>query len=202
MGRRSIHTAEELRELILTATSDLIETEGFAGLSAREIARRIGYSPGTLYNVFDNLDDLVLTIEGRLLDRLSEALSALPPSDDPLTRLKQLTSTYIKFTHNNPKLWNLLFEHHLQNGQDVPAWYMQKLETLYDFVEFELGRLFGGVSQARVKQAGRVIWSSVHGITSLSTNSKLSMVTPEVATEMVEDLIDNYIGGLRKSLSA
>jgi len=51
MGRRSIHSAEELRELIIQAATDIVERDGLAGLSAREIAKRIGYSPGTLYNV-------------------------------------------------------------------------------------------------------------------------------------------------------
>ena len=58
MGRRSSHTAEELRELILDASTALISEGGLASLSAREVARRIGYSPGTLYNVFENLDDV------------------------------------------------------------------------------------------------------------------------------------------------
>ena len=31
---------------------------GFGGFSAREVARRIGYSVGTIYNVFDSLDHL------------------------------------------------------------------------------------------------------------------------------------------------
>ena len=42
MGRRSTHTPQQLRELILDAAQDIIEAQGIAGLSAREIARRIG----------------------------------------------------------------------------------------------------------------------------------------------------------------
>ncbi len=78
MGRRSSHTPEELRELIIQAATDLIEHGGLTGLSAREIARKIGYSPGTLYNVFADIDDLILTIEYRLLERLSLRLADVP----------------------------------------------------------------------------------------------------------------------------
>src|SRR5262245_47845907 len=88
MGRRSLHTADELRELIIGASTELIEEAGFAGLSAREIARRINYSPGTLYNSFENLDELVLIIEGRLLDRLLDRLSAVPEGHDPRERVQ------------------------------------------------------------------------------------------------------------------
>ena len=34
MGRRSVHTADELRELILGASTELIETNGLAGLDS------------------------------------------------------------------------------------------------------------------------------------------------------------------------
>ena len=60
MGRRSTHSPQQLRELILDAAQEIIDVHGLAGLSAREIARRIGYSPGTIYNMFDNLDDCLL----------------------------------------------------------------------------------------------------------------------------------------------
>lgn len=196
VGRRSIHTAEELRELILNATTELIETEGLAGFSAREIARRIGYSPGTLYNVFDNLDDLILTIEGRLLDRLAASLQAVPDTDHPRQRLKNLAMAYLRFTQENPKLWNLLFEHHMQTGAAIPEWYTGKLNNLLAEVERELGRLMPDPNSGQAKRAARVLWAGVHGITSLSTADKLSTVTADAAGSLVEDLIDHYLGGL------
>ena len=196
MGRRSIHTAEELRELILNSTTELIESEGLAGLSAREIARRIGYSPGTLYNVFKNLDDLILTIEGRLLDRLDLALKAVPPSDQPRQRIKSLAMAYLQFTHDNPKLWNLLFEHHMQAGANIPSWYQEKLENLLAEVERELTRLMPNTSKETLQRAVRVLWAGVHGITSLSTTDKLAIITTEAAPPLVEDLIDRYLDGL------
>ena len=75
MGRRSTHTPQQLRELILDAAQEIIDVHGLAGLSAREIARRIGYSPGTIYNMFDNLDDVVRNVEARVLDALNQRLS-------------------------------------------------------------------------------------------------------------------------------
>ena len=196
MGRRSIHTADELRELILNATTELIETEGLSGLSAREIARRIGYSPGTLYNVFDNLDHLVLTIEGRLLDRLASALEGVPTTMGPRERLKSIAIAYLNFTHDNPKLWNLLFEHHMQTPAEIPDWYTEKLEKLLGEVERELGRLMPNAEKAQLKRAARVLWAGVHGITSLSTTDKLSVVTTDAAGPLVEDLIDHYLNGI------
>ena len=200
MGRRSVHTAEELRELILQASTELIEHHGLGGLSAREIARRIDYSPGTLYNVFQNLDDLVLTIEGRLLDSLSEKLdqaAALYP--DPGQRILRLAEAYLQFTHANPKLWNLLFEHRLPAGHEIPQWYQQKLEGLMARVEEALAPVMKEADPIAVKRAARVLWAGVHGITSLSTAEKLSTVTTEGAAALVDDLVRTYLAGLGRS---
>lgn len=196
MGRRSSHTAEELRELILEASTELINEGGLAQLSAREVARRIGYSPGTLYNVFQNLDDLVLTIEGRMLDRLSAKLAQVKTSGSPSDHILEMARVYLRFTHDHPRLWNLLFEHHLPANQDIPGWYQQKLNGLMGHVEAALAPMMPNADKDRVRRAASVLWAGVHGITSLSTADKLSTVTADGASALVDDLVRTYLHGL------
>jgi AcrR family transcriptional regulator len=198
VGRRSSHTAEELRELIVDASTALIREGGLANLSAREIARRIGYSPGTLYNVFENLDDLVLTIEGRLLDELAMELERVPREGSPLDQMLALGRAYLQYTSDNPKLWNLLFEHHLPLGRDIPPWYQQKLDGVMQRVECVVAPLMPGHDTVEVKRAARVLWAGVNGITSLATADKLSAVTSEGAASLVDLLITTYVAGLRQ----
>lgn len=196
MGRRSVHTSEELRELIIDASTEIIEAHGLMGLSAREIARRIGYSPGTIYNVFENLDDLVLTIEGRLLDRLSQVLDDLPSTIGGKPAVHQLARAYFDFTQQNPRLWNLLFEHHLPQGREIPSWYQSKLEALLARVELTLRSVMVDADPQALRRAARNLWSAVHGITSLSTTDKLSIVSAESAGLLVDDLVATYLRGL------
>jgi AcrR family transcriptional regulator len=198
MGRRSTHTPEELRELILRSAQDIIERGGLAGLSAREVARRIGYSPGTLYNTFENLDDLVLHVEGRLLEELDRELAALPREESPEALLRRLAQAYLAYTHRRPKLWNLLFEHHLPPNTPVPAWYQQRIEGLLTRIEEALAPLLADSGPATLKRSARVLWAGVHGITSLSTTDKLSNITAEAAQLLVDDLVTTYIVGLKQ----
>src|SRR5262245_56117457 len=133
MGRRSSHTPQRIRELILDSAQEIIEAQGLAGLSAREIARRIGYSPGTIYNMFENLDDVVLNVELRVLDALDRRLSDAQQGNDGAganDSLIRIVRAYLAFTQEKPRLWNLLFEHHMPHGAELPAWYRQKLEGL------------------------------------------------------------------------
>ena len=197
MGRRSSHTPQQLRDLILDAAYAIIETHGLSGLSAREIARRIGYSPGTIYNMYDNLDDVVLRIEARVLDALDERLTMVLAEPCPAEgRVQKLAQAYLGFTHEKPRLWNLLFEHHLPAGTELPSWYQEKLELLLARVEQGLTPLLPAASETERKRAARVLWAGVHGITSLSTADKLSIVTTEAAGRLVDDLVSTYLAGL------
>ena len=62
MGRRSDHTREELRELILEEGHRQLSEVGFARFSAREVAKGVGYSIGTIYNVFGSYNALMLAL--------------------------------------------------------------------------------------------------------------------------------------------
>jgi AcrR family transcriptional regulator len=213
MGRRSSHTPQQLRALILDAAQEIIEAQGLAGLSAREIARRIGYSPGTIYNIFANLDDVVLNVEARVLDALDQRLSELQHGqergDDGSSdgagdreRLTRIAQAYLSFTQEKPRLWNLLFEHHVPPGTQLPAWYQQKLEGLMAQIERGLAPLFPPGSEDERQRAARVLWAGVHGITSLSTADKLSVVSTDTASKLIDDLIGTYLAGLARQHDA
>ena len=201
MGRRSSHTPQQIRALILDAAQEIIEAQGLAGLSAREIARRIGYSPGTIYNMFDNLDDVVLNVEARVLDALERRLSEVEPSGDGAgggDRLIRIAHAYLAFTQERPLLWNLLFEHHMPRGAELPAWYRQKLDGLTGQIERALAPHFPPGSDDDLRRGARALWAGVHGITSLSTTDKLSVVTTETAGRLLDDLIGTYLAGLAR----
>ena len=97
MGRRSVHSPEELRQLILDASQTIVERNGITGLSAREIARMIGYSPGTLYNIFENLDDVLLTLQVQLMGRTVEHLKRVPHRTGRRKEHRSLAQAYVDF---------------------------------------------------------------------------------------------------------
>lgn len=197
MGRRSEHTPDVLRQLIIEACEGIIVRDGLAGLSAREIAKHVGYSPGTIYNVFDNLDDLILQVEARVLDELDQRLVSLPTDGTADDRVMRLARTYLAFTTERPRLWNLLFEHHLPQNMNVPTWYQQKLDQLLERVEAAIRPLLFDKDPLAAKRAARVLWAGVHGITALAAADKLSTVTSDDAIALVDDLVENYLAGLK-----
>ena len=201
MGRRSAHTPEQLRELIITSARDIISTNGLAGVSAREIARKIGYSPGTLYNLFESLDDLLLHVEARLLDALDQKLADVAPESSPDEHLKQVVGAYTDFCRQHPNLCNMITQHALPRGTPAPSWYLDKLERILGRIEFALGPLITkdeGKATA-VKLSSRVIWASLQGILTVSTTEKLSSLGYGSVGTMTDDFVTFYLAGLRNT---
>jgi AcrR family transcriptional regulator len=201
MGRRSTHSPEQLRELILQAATEIIEQDGLEGLSAREIASRINYSPGTLYNVFENLDDMLLTIEARLLDKLAEQLADTDTSGSPQEQVSRLAATYYAFSQGSPKLWSLLVEHGLPSGRTVPPWYQAKVECLLAPLRNAIAPLIKTTNSHSSKDAARTLWAGIHGVTALATMEKLPPVTGEAGAALVDDLVTTYLAGLSQRSS-
>lgn len=201
MARRSDHSREQLYELALDAAAMIVERDGFRALTARNVADVIGYSVGTLYNLFENLDDIIVHLNGRTIDRLGDALAAVVFSGNPTDDLCRLAETYIAFLEAHPNLWAVLFDHRMPEGSEMPEWYTTKIALVMSRVEIALAPLFE--EEANKKQDGqeqqeiaRVLWTSVHGICSLSQTGKLQIVTAQSAVAMTRVLISNFIAGL------
>jgi AcrR family transcriptional regulator len=57
--------AEARRQQVLDAAAQCFRAHGFHGASMAEIARTAGMSPGHIYNLFDNKEDLIAAIVAR-----------------------------------------------------------------------------------------------------------------------------------------
>ena len=77
---------EESRQRIIEAALETLRTKGFAGTSARVIARRGGFNPALIFYYFDSVDDLLISAlaasSAARLERFApEAEHARSPSD-------------------------------------------------------------------------------------------------------------------------
>lgn len=191
MARRSDHTREEIREMALVATEQIVSVAGFSALSARKIAKHIGYTVGSLYLVFDNLDDLILQVNGRTLDKLSSALDkAITRHDNPESRLHELGRAYIKFASSNLHLWNMLFEHKLVEGSELPVSMSNQVGSLFSRLEAQFDLLRPGQSEKQLMLSARALWSGVHGVCMLSVSGKFDVVGVDNMQSVVDRLID------------
>ena len=196
MARRSAHTPEELRQCILDAAQSIIERDGLVGLSAREVARLIGYSPGTLYNIFENLDDVLLTLQTQLAGRLVDVMKTVPAAATPQASIDALGRAYIDFALENKRMWNLLFTHNLPEGKSAPAGLHDNINAVGVIVADVLKPLMPNASKAEIEIAARALWSGVHGITAIAVTGKGPSLTGATAHLFVKQLTSTYTNGL------
>ena len=121
MARRSDHNRDELRNMALEAAYEIVVSEGARNLTTRKVAARIGYSVGTLYLIFKNLDDLKLALNIQSITRLrSRLVEATDPIVDPAEQLKAMAHYYLEFGLQRPNLWRLMFEHQMPGDEPMP----------------------------------------------------------------------------------
>ena len=195
MARRSDHSREEIKELALNAAEQIVTENGFSGLSARKIASAIGYTVGTIYLVFKNLDDLIMQVNARTLKSLYQTVSDQQKTDKHKQNLRQFGQAYYNFAKQNPHLWSLIFEHHVAGGGQLIPQLAERIETLFSLIESELKAIEPKKKPASIHRAALSLWSGVHGITILDISDKLFMANNVSAQEMIDELINNFLTG-------
>ena len=126
MGRRSDHSRAELREIIISEGHRQMHEVGFARFSAREVAKRIGYSIGTIYNVFGSYDGLILAINGRTLELWRDYLES-QAGRRVGDRLRHAIDAYFEFAIVHRHAWAALYDFRLPDDIEPPEDYQRKV---------------------------------------------------------------------------
>jgi len=162
MARRSDHSRAELHELILAEGHRQMSADGFAKFSARSVAKAIGYSVGTIYNVFGSLDALVLAINARTVAQwtleLSERLAAAPD-----LRIETLVAGYFDFAMANPQAWSAIYDFRPATTLAVPDWYVAVVGELTGTMRGEVQRALPMATPQAVAVLSRSLLAVVHG---------------------------------------
>ena len=163
MGRRSDHSRDELEALILAAGAALVAEAGLAGFSAREVARRVGYSIGTIHNVFGTADRLVTAINTRSFGLwaayLRERLEAAADAD----RIAALVGGYFDFARAHTHLWTAIYDHRLPPDTTLPEADQHARGLLTEIVVAEVARALDRPADAQVAALARSLIATVHG---------------------------------------
>jgi AcrR family transcriptional regulator len=97
------------RQAILDAAQEIIAERGAEGLSMREIANRIEYSPSGLYEYFSSKDKIIDALCQDGFERLNTQINFRATSDDPAQRLIESGLAYLEFAFSHPEQYLLMF---------------------------------------------------------------------------------------------
>jgi len=183
----------ELREQVVAASLTLIEEQGIAALSLREVARRAGVSHQAPYHHFGSKDALVAELVGRGFTRLSEMLeSAERTRGTPARRLRLAARAYVDFALANPAAFRIMFRPELADLSACPSAGAAGSRA-YSVLLRLVDQNFRGprVGPDRLEAITTMHWSMVHGLSTLLLDGSLGRRMR--STRDTEALIDRTL---------
>lgn len=170
-GRRA------MSEIIDAARSVVVEV-GAERASLREIARRAGYSPGALYNHFENKESLINALAMESVQVLGAQLQRAPETPSTPERLMRLGGAYLDFAKTEPERYRLIFD-----MLAVPSTRWDEFVShAYPFSLIVQTCAEGLARRELIDRSGRGadalaygLWSLVHGMVMLSAHHLSSL---------------------------
>ncbi len=187
---------EDLRKRLVEIAERTIHNDGISGLRARDLAREAGCALGAIYNVFADLNQLVLAVNGRTFLRLgAEVRNAVAacPAENAEDQLVAMALAYRMFAIENRNAWLALFDLRLSSDDDVPDWYWQEMGALFEIIAAPLRRLHPETSPEDLDLLVRTLFSAVHGIVLLGVEKRISGVPDARVAQMLRLLITKAI---------
>ncbi len=185
---------------ILRATADLVELKGPDGVTMREVAERVGYSPTTIYLYYENKDDLLDSAVNRAFEWFGSQIEEAGAGLSNIQRIRNGAYAYVEWGIQNPGMYRLMFEHartNVPSPETVTArrhsWKFTRSLIAEAVESGELGKI------EDLDAATNTIWATLHGLTSLSISGRL-WTTPSNQKEalaksraLVDLLVDQWL---------
>lgn len=190
---------ESLRQEILDAAREILLTEGYTRLSMRGIAKRIEYSPTTIYLYFTNKEELLYHLCDEVLERLLDILEKAGDGEaSALACLRAAMQSYINYGLSEPDRYRIAFmadinpyvsaKNFLEEGKNG----YKLLHYFHVKVEAALAEVSSPLTPDHVVQA---LWTHIHGIVSLLIiNPDFPWVDRD---ELINTSLDIAMKGLR-----
>jgi AcrR family transcriptional regulator len=223
---RTNERRQHLRAALVEAAERVIAERGLPHLKARDLASAVGCAVGAIYNVFPDLDGLILEVNLRTLVlfeayiaqahkdgrpggagggsgaepsapvRAPRADAAAGGADRAVSDLTRLAVTYLAFASEHPLRWRALFEHRMAGGAALPDWYLKEQVRLFRYIEEPLGRLCPRLPAHERHLLARTIFSATHGMVSLGLDEKLMSLPQPTLRHQVECVVQAISHGL------
>jgi AcrR family transcriptional regulator len=187
-----------LRERLVDEAYTLLSTEGLLALQARRVAQCAGCSVGAIYNVFPDLDELILRANTRTMARLADAATLgglkIDPSLGAGERIRLIALVYVDFVFNHEQAWRSLFEYRATYRKPYPQWYRDaQIKTLVDLGAALCGRPVKDDEELRRVET---LWAAVHGVVSTAMDARFREATRADIERQVDALTQLLMPGI------
>lgn len=196
---KSLQKKEEFRREILVAAREIFSLDGYGNFSMRKLARRIGYSPTTIYLYFKDKDEILYCLCEDFYNELYQTILKIEGEDtDLLTTLRKVLLTYVAFGLANPEQYRVAFFTN-PSVYGSPAAYLEN-DTMSRRAYFHYRELVAACSAAGVligldvDTLAQVLWAGVHGVVSAALHTRdFPLADPAVLADV---MVTGLLAGL------
>jgi AcrR family transcriptional regulator len=197
---KTLERRAKLRESLIDAAELAIAAKGLAGVKTRELAGEIGVANGAVYNLVEDVDELILRVGSRTLARLDATLTAAEAKGEakgpaePADQLVRIAIAYCDFAAGNLQLWRALFEHRME--RELPDWAVSDQLDLFRHIHAPLAKLLPKLSAEELGVTARSMFSAVHGMVALGLEQKLIAVPIKALRNEIATIVRAMVNGL------
>lgn len=162
----------EIRQGILTAAREIARHEGWQSVTIRKVADRIEYSPPTIYEYFENKEDILLELLREGFRQLAAALRVASASTENCEqRLMNMVEAYWQFAMSQPELYQVMNGMGVPYCSEKPPAMLESLITIKEALTDWMQTM--GVEIPDVEGAVVIMRSLVHGLISLTMADRI-----------------------------
>lgn len=196
----------ETREKILDAARELFMAGGYDGVSMRQIADKIEYSPTAIYVHFADKDELFREICHEDFRRLAHSFAGIARIADPIERMRRTGQAYIEFGLKHPNHYRTMFMTPHPAILDSEIALQDKgnpEEDAYEFLRATVAEAMkAGSFREEIRDVDLVaqtMWAGVHGVISLQiAKCEDAWVEWRSLKKRSETMIDALLQGMLK----
>jgi AcrR family transcriptional regulator len=193
-----------VRTKILDAARELFVKQGYDAVTMRQIAQKIAYTPTAIYFHFQDKEHLMSELCAIDFLRLARHFGQLANERDPLKRLKQMAFAYMEFGLKNPNHYRLLFmtpHKHVPPEENQVIRRGDPAEDAYAFLRATIIECIAAGAFCKEYRdpelVAQVLWSAVHGITSLHIARAQDPWIPwRRVSDLAQVMVENLIRGM------
>ena len=198
-GRPSL--GEGARQDIIEAAGDILAKQGLEKVNARAVAAQSGVAVGTIYKYFEDLDELIRFANGRTYDELfafqtTVVEEARQAGGGVYEQLMALARGYLEFVQANQNRWSAVLAFNSKQ-ETPPDWYRAKEGALLGIVEGVMSGIPNLGDKIARLQIAMALWSSVHGIITITMTGGFAANGAQEAMEQMEIVVKPVVRKLQ-----
>jgi AcrR family transcriptional regulator len=204
MNEKRNKKKEVFRRAILEAAREIFFRDGYGNFSMRKLARRIGYSPTTIYLYFKDKDDLLFCLCEEFYSELYLTIQRIEEEGaDLLETLRKVLLAYVSFGLANPEHYRVAFFTN-PTIYGSPFEFMEN-DTMSRRTYLHYRNLVARCCDAGVLRSfeadtlSQVLWAGVHGIITAALHTRdFPLADPSVLAEVMVTALLNGLGAVNE----